>query len=130
MDTLLVFFKVLLWILLSQNHLSVSKASEFAMCVAEASKKQEVDPAILTAIVTRESGWHEDAVSKSYDHGLSQIHRKRPNKAETDALMDGCTNIHMGARILKRGLNRYNPGSSSYVENTKRKAEHLKRILP
>ena len=129
MDTLFIFIKVILWISLSQNHLPLAKISELAVCVTEASERFQVDPAVLTAIITRESGWHEDAVSKTHDWGLCQAHVKKPNKAHTDALLDGCTNIHIGARILKRGLSHYNPGSPSYVGNTMRKANRLERIL-
>lgn len=136
MESVTLFFKVMLWILASQSHLPLSKVSEYSVCIAEASEAKQVEPELIVAIITRESGWKETAQSKSADYGFGQIHYrakgryKVPDLHEYRTLMDGCSNIHLVADFLsKYGLKGYNPGSSFYVDNTLKKVDRLRRII-
>jgi soluble lytic murein transglycosylase-like protein len=78
------------------------------IAVQDMSIQAGVDPALAACIITTESNWDTNLVSKDFDTGLFQI---IPPTAEWVAeqmvlakydLLDPVTNIRMGLWILKR----------------------------
>jgi soluble lytic murein transglycosylase-like protein len=82
-------------------------------CWQEAAQRYGVDAALLYAIARTESGLNEGALNHnangSTDIGLMQINsswlpRLQRYGIDAVALMDPCTNIHVGAWVLAQNL--------------------------
>jgi soluble lytic murein transglycosylase-like protein len=86
-------------------------------CFAEAAKKYSLNEDVLKAIAHTESRFNSNAISPpnkngTYDIGVMQINSSNlPQLSKygiTQAsLMDACTNIHVGAWVLRQKVNVY-----------------------
>jgi len=83
------------------------RESLFTPIIAQAADKNNVDPALIKAIIMAESAYDPMAISKKGAIGLMQI---MPNTAEslsTEDLHDPVHNINAGVRYLKSLLNKF-----------------------
>lgn len=106
--------------------------------------KYSVNPYLLYAIATTESGLRPNIVSKpnsngSYDIGLMQINSswlpklKRMGITEANLLNDSCTNLEVGAWILADNMQRHGNtwtavGAYNAVTDSKR-VVYAKKVL-
>ena len=106
-------------------------------CFLDASKAYNVDMILLKAIAHTESNLNHNAVNdngKTYDIGVMQINSswlpilKRRGISESD-LWDPCVNIHVGAWILKRNINRYGPTWNAVGAYNARSPEKRRRYV-
>lgn len=84
----------------------VTKA-EIERFVQIASERYRVDPALVRAVITHESGWNPHAVSRAGAQGLMQL---MPATAERHGVADAFDpeqNINAGVRHLRSLLERY-----------------------
>lgn len=87
-----------------------------ATCFDEAAKRYNVDTELLRAIAKTESNFRTDAVNinkdGSEDIGIMQINSSwlptlRKFGITRQALLDGCTNVHVGAWVLAGNFRQY-----------------------
>lgn len=86
----------------------------FPFCFEEAGRTYDINPFILCAIAEVESGFRQEAINRngngSYDYGIMQINSGWYGVLGRDtwlALSDPCTNVKVGAWILRRCINRF-----------------------
>jgi soluble lytic murein transglycosylase len=89
----------------------------FDRAIAQAANRYELDPALIRAVIWRESGFHPDARGRAGELGLMQI---RPPAAsewaaaehikdfDPAACLDPLTNVLAGTWYLKKMLRHYN----------------------
>lgn len=88
--------------------------NSYADCFTEAGQRQQISPHYLRAIVRVESNYNPLAENKkSHALGMMQIlpwhfpYLEEKYHIKKDALLDPCTNIHVGAFILRGFINQY-----------------------
>lgn len=97
--------------------LAMSTAPVFANCFDQAGKRYGIEPELLKAIATVESGLNPKATNKnsdgSIDLGLMQINSthlpklEKMNITEKSLISDSCQNIMTGAWILAGNIKKY-----------------------
>jgi soluble lytic murein transglycosylase-like protein len=96
--------------------LTYSATAAGASCWDEAAQRYAINPYLLYAIAKTESGMNPAAIGHnkngSRDIGLMQINSHwlpvlERNGIDERALMDPCTNIHVGAWILAQNMRRH-----------------------
>ena len=124
-----------------------------AYCFEAAGEKYKIDPLLLKAIATQESGLNPNAINHnknkagkitSTDYGLSQINSRHiPTlirmgviKSKDDLLTNPCLNVQIGAWILAKHINQcgvnwmclgtYNAGFSE--DNDEKRMKYARRI--
>lgn len=79
-------------------------ARDLAVLVAQEAECHEVDPAVVVAVMSRESSFDVAAESGAGDHGLMQIRRGRATRgyrvSSERQIHDPATNVHLGVRRL------------------------------
>ncbi|MEQ1859453.1 MAG: lytic transglycosylase domain-containing protein [Chthoniobacteraceae bacterium] len=100
----------------AQELISFGRYSSCDELIDEAAKKTGVDPALLKAVVWRESAFHPDKVGTSGERGLMQVGEaaatdwSRAKKIETFVptdLFEPRTNLEAGTWYLKRALDKW-----------------------
>lgn len=88
-----------------------------AFCFEEAGKIYNLPPVLLMSIAKQESNFKPNAVNinknGSYDYGLMQINSSwasKLGKERWSELSDPCTNVKVGAWILRQCINDYGYG--------------------
>jgi len=87
---------------------SLNLSFAFYHCFFDAGKRYGVDPYLLVAIASVESGFNPRAINRnkngSVDYGIMQInsHWLKKYKIPTEWIWEPCYNIHFGAMVLKR----------------------------
>jgi len=85
----------------------------FYHCFFDAGKRYGVDPYLLVAIASVESGLNPRAINYnrngSVDYGIMQInsHWIKKYKILQEWIWEPCYNIHFGAMVLKRCMDKY-----------------------
>ncbi|MEC4720488.1 lytic transglycosylase domain-containing protein [Noviherbaspirillum sp. CPCC 100848] len=96
--------------------LYVLAGSAGASCFDEAANRYNVDRELLRAIAKTESNFRADAINVnkdgSEDIGIMQINsswlpKLRRYGITRQALLDGCTNVHVGAWVLAGNFRQY-----------------------
>ncbi|WP_448583915.1 lytic transglycosylase domain-containing protein [Thermocrinis sp.] len=84
----------------------------FYHCFFDAGKRYRVDPYLLVAIASVESGFNPRAINHnkdgSVDYGIMQInsHWLKKYRIPKDWIWEPCYNIHFGAMVLKSCIDR------------------------
>jgi soluble lytic murein transglycosylase len=100
----------------AQEWLAGGRYYDFDLTIRDLGQKHDLDPALLKAIVWRESAFHPEKVGSSGERGLMQVSEaaardwagavKRDDFVPTD-LFDARTNLEVGAWYFKRALERW-----------------------
>jgi soluble lytic murein transglycosylase-like protein len=76
--------------------------------VREAAERNNLDPALVKAVISTESGWNPNAVSRKGAVGLMQLIPETAQRYGVNNSFDPAQNIEGGTRYLKSLLVRYN----------------------
>ena len=76
--------------------------------VQEAAERQNVDPALVRAVVKTESDWNPDAVSRKGAVGLMLLIPSTAQRFGVNDLFNAKQNVEAGVKYLKELLERYN----------------------
>jgi len=76
--------------------------------VREAAERNSLDPALVKAVISTESGWNPNAVSAKGAVGLMQLIPQTAQRYGVNNSFDPAQNIEGGAKYLKSLLDRYN----------------------
>jgi soluble lytic murein transglycosylase-like protein len=76
--------------------------------VREAAERHKVDPALVKAVISTESGWNPRAVSRKGAVGLMQLIPETAQRYGVGNLFDPAQNVEGGTTYLKWLLDRYN----------------------
>lgn len=132
---LVLAFRVWISILTVSPATGPMPAVEHAICVAQAAPAAGVPWERVVAVVKHESDWDTNAVSRTNDWGLGQIHcpsRFCPRELTPEdrtRLLDGCTNIRYTIDVLRGGIRAYNPGSPRHAETVGRIEKRIRRMF-
>jgi soluble lytic murein transglycosylase-like protein len=76
--------------------------------VQEAAERHKVDPALVKAVISTESGWNPHAVSRKGAEGLMQLIPDTAERFGVGNAFDPAQNVEAGTTYLKWLLDRYN----------------------
>ena len=76
--------------------------------VREAAERHKVDPALVKAVITTESGWNPQAVSRKGAVGLMQLIPQTAQRFGVNNSFDPAQNVEGGTTYLRSLLDRYN----------------------
>ena len=76
--------------------------------VREAAERHNVDPALVKAVITTESGWNPQAVSRKGAVGLMQLIPQTAQRFGVNHSFDAAENVEGGTSYLRSLLDRYN----------------------
>lgn len=76
--------------------------------VREAAERNNLDPALVKAVISTESGWNPNAVSRKGAVGLMQLIPETAQRYGVSNSFDPAQNVEGGTRYLKALLARYN----------------------
>jgi len=76
--------------------------------VREAAERNKLDPALVKAVISTESGWNPNAVSRKGAVGLMQLIPETAQRYGVNNSFDPAQNIEGGTKYLKSLLDRYN----------------------
>ena len=97
-------FHILMSIQLSTHNIPVKRQEMLAKYIQQRAEYADVDPFVITAIITHESQWNEHAVSADgKDIGLMQIRVANVGN-DTNYLFYGENNIRVGTEIIKKDI--------------------------
>ena len=100
----------------AQEIFSFGRYSKHDAVISEMAKKHRVDPALVKAMIWRESGFHPDKLGSKGERGLMQVSEAaaldwaRVAKIETFVptdLFEPRTNVDVGAWYLSRALEKW-----------------------
>lgn len=85
--------------------------SELVTLARRAARREEIDPALLTALIEVESSWNPEAVSPKGARGLTQLMpetaRREFGLEDPDKLFDPETNLRLGTAHLRELFERF-----------------------
>jgi soluble lytic murein transglycosylase-like protein len=87
---------------------SNSKEDRLDRIVREAAERHKVDPALVKAVITTESGWNPQAVSRKGAVGLMQLIPQTAERFGVNNSFDPEQNVEGGTTYLRTLLDRYN----------------------
>jgi soluble lytic murein transglycosylase-like protein len=94
-------------------HLPAYQSVAFARSILASAESNRLDPQLLTALVTVESAWRPNAVSRAGARGLGQLMPATARKLGVNPA-DPAENLHGAARYLRAMLDRFaNRGANS-----------------
>jgi Transglycosylase SLT domain len=76
--------------------------------VRQAAERHNVDPALVKAVITTESGWNPQAVSRKGAVGLMQLIPQTAQRFGVNNSFDPAQNVEGGTSYLRSLLDRYN----------------------
>jgi Transglycosylase SLT domain len=76
--------------------------------VREVAERHQVDPALVKAVISTESGWNPRAISRKGAVGLMQLVPETAQRFGGGNLFDPAQNVEAGTTYLKALLDRYN----------------------
>jgi soluble lytic murein transglycosylase len=100
----------------AQEMISFGRYAKYDALVSEMAKKHKVDPALVKALIWRESGFHDNKLGSKGERGLMQVGEAaatdwaRAAKIETFVptdLFEPRTNVEVGAWYLSRALEKW-----------------------
>ena len=83
-------------------------SERFSPLIEQAAREHEIDQALLHAVITVESGYDPDAVSRKGAVGLMQLMPQTARRYGVRNMYDPAQNIQGGARYLRDLLGRFN----------------------
>jgi soluble lytic murein transglycosylase-like protein len=93
---------------LSADGSSNSTEDRLDRIVREAAERHKVDPALVKAVITTESGWNPQAVSRRGAVGLMQLIPQTAQRFGVNNSFDPAQNVEGGTTYLRSLLDRYN----------------------
>ena len=87
-------------------HLQVHQSLAFARSILVTAERNDLDPELLTALVTVESGWRPNAVSWAGARGLGQLMPSTARKLHVNPF-DPTQNLHGAGAYLRAMLDRF-----------------------
>jgi soluble lytic murein transglycosylase-like protein len=87
-------------------HLQVHQSVAFARSILATAERNDLDPELLTALVTVESGWRPNAVSWAGARGLGQLMPSTAHRLGVNPL-DPAENLHGAGAYLKAMIDRF-----------------------
>jgi soluble lytic murein transglycosylase-like protein len=90
------------------SDLQVAPPARLAHIVDEAAEKHDLDPALVSAVISTESGWNPHAISSKGAMGLMQLIPGTAERFGVGNPFDPAQNIDGGTAYLKALLDRYN----------------------
>ena len=84
-----------------------SRPTKFAGAIAQAARRHELDPALLTAVVGQESGFRQRAISGAGAMGLMQLMPETARELGVRDPFDPAQNLDGGAKYLRGLIDRY-----------------------
>lgn len=93
---------------LSSDESSKWKDDRLDRIVREAAERHNVDPALVKAVITTESGWNPQAVSRKGAVGLMQLIPQTAQRFGVNNSFDPEQNVEGGTTYLRSLLDRYN----------------------
>jgi soluble lytic murein transglycosylase-like protein len=87
-------------------HLQVHQSLAFARSILVTAERNDLDPELLTALVTVESGWRPNAVSWAGARGLGQLMPSTARKLHVNPF-DPAQNLHGAGAYLRAMLDRF-----------------------
>ena len=113
------------------TRINPSQRKQFAPLVATVAKEQGIDPALLHAVITVESGYNPRARSPKGAAGLMQLMPETARRYQVSDIWDPRQNMSGGARYLRDllalfnnnmglALAAYNAGETAVIENGNR----------
>jgi soluble lytic murein transglycosylase-like protein len=88
--------------------LQIANSDRFENIVREAAERHQVDPALVKAVISTESGWNPHAVSRKGAMGLMQLIPGTAQRYGVGNPYDPAQNVEGGTTYLKALLDRYN----------------------
>jgi soluble lytic murein transglycosylase-like protein len=76
--------------------------------VREAAERNQMDPALVKAVISTESGWNPNAISRKGAVGLMQLIPETAQRYGVNNRFDPAQNVEGGTKYLKSLLARYN----------------------
>ena len=76
--------------------------------VQESAQRHKVDPALVKAVISTESGWNPNAISRKGAEGLMQLIPETASRFGVGNALDPAQNVEGGTTYLKWLLDRYN----------------------
>lgn len=76
--------------------------------VRDAAERNNVDPALVRAVINTESGWNPAAISRKGALGLMQLEPETAGRLGVNQPFDPVQNVEGGTRYLRTLLDRYN----------------------
>lgn len=76
--------------------------------VRQTAEKHNVDPALISAVISTESNWNTSAISRKGAQGLMQLVPETAQKLGVGDAFDPAQNVDAGVRYLEMLLRRYN----------------------
>jgi soluble lytic murein transglycosylase-like protein len=76
--------------------------------IQDSAQRHKVDPALVKAVITTESGWNPNAVSRKGAEGLMQLIPETAERFGVGNALDPAQNVEGGTTYLKWLLDRYN----------------------
>ncbi len=76
--------------------------------IREAAERNKVDPALVKAVISTESGWNPRAVSSKGAVGLMQLEPSTAQRYGVNNSFDPAQNVEGGTKYLRSLLDRYN----------------------
>jgi soluble lytic murein transglycosylase-like protein len=76
--------------------------------VRDAAERNNVDPALVRAVINTESGWNPAAISRKGALGLMQLEPETAGRLGVNQPFDPAQNVEGGTRYLRTLLDRYN----------------------
>jgi hypothetical protein len=100
--------------------------------VRESAERHNVDPALVKAVITTESGWNPQAVSRRGAVGLMQLIPQTAQRFGVNNSFDPAQNVEGGTSYLRSLLDRYNGDLSKSLAayNAGERAVDLSRGIP
>ena len=86
---------------------SASPPDRLERIVHEAGERHRVDPALIKAVISTESGWNPRATSRKGAMGLMQLIPETAKRYGGGNLYDPAQNVEAGTQYLKSLLDRY-----------------------
>jgi soluble lytic murein transglycosylase-like protein len=83
------------------------RPTKFAGAIAQAARRHELDPALLTAVVGQESGFRQRAISSAGAMGLMQLMPETARELGVRDPFDPAQNLDGGAKYLRGLIDRY-----------------------
>ena len=110
------------------------KRKQFSNLVGEAARENQLDPALLHAVIAAESGYNPNAVSPKGAVGLMQMMPDTGRRYGVQNLYDPAQNVKGGAQYLRDLMVLFNQDVSlavaAYNAGEQAVAEHGNRIPP
>ena len=88
--------------------LLTANSDRYDNIVRDAAERHQVDPALVKAVISTESGWNPHAVSRKGAMGLMQLIPGTAQRYGVDNPYDPAQNVEGGTTYLKALLDRYN----------------------